>query len=284
MARKWLLSTVTFVLTGGLLLLLYSSRQAVIRSRVSPLGLAVGEPLHYADSTTNAQHWRWEFGQGDTSVLARGVFRYSQPGTYKVRLTVDGRYSRLFTVHVKAPLLDRDTTIRLLGPKVGHQDEKLTFQTFGAPAHKFAWKFGESGQIDSREPTAFYTYTQPGTYYVKLTTDVARHPLVQKINILPRYSPFTQPVDTMADDIRWRLQRIAKGEDVNEQYTYLLAHYLCNQADVPVVAGSLPPNDFYSYCMNLQFDPNWIIDAVTVEANPVTECTAKLVVTQHKDE
>ncbi|RZK62899.1 MAG: PKD domain-containing protein [Hymenobacter sp.] len=285
MSRKWLLSTLTFVLTGGLLLLLLlRSAHQVVRARLGPLGLAVGEPLHFADSTTDAQHWYWEFGQGNVSMAQRGVFRYQHPGTYRVRLSLDGHYSRVFTVRVKPPLVRRDSTIRLLGPTVGHQDEKLTFQTFGAPAHKYAWKFGETGQIDSRDPTAFYTYAEPGTYQVQLITDVARHPLVQKIRILPRYSPFTQPADTTADDIRWRLQRIANGQQVNQQYTYLLNRYLCGKADAPVVAGSQPPTDFYSYCMNLQFDPDWVIDAVAVEASATTACTDKLVVTQHKGE
>ena len=286
MSRKWLLSTITFVLTGGLLLLwfYYSSRQVVVRARVGPLGLAVGEPLHYADSTTNAQHWYWEFGQGNASMAQQGIFRYQHPGIYRVRLSIDGHYARMFTVRVRTSLVHRDSTIRLLGPKVGYPDEKLTFQTFGAPAHQYAWRFGESGQIDSREATAIYTYTKPGVYKVQLTADVARHPLVQKIRILPRYSAFIEPVDTTADDIRWRLQRIANGQQVNQQYTYLLNRYLCGKPDAPVVAGSAPPTDFYSYCMNLQFDPDWVIDAVAVEDNPTTACTDKLVVTQHKGE
>lgn len=286
MARKWLLSTSTFILTAGLLLL-YSSHQAVLKSRVWPLGVAVGEPLHYLDSTTDAHSWHWEFGQGETSLAPRGEFYYRRPGTYKVRLTVDGHHESLFTVSVKAPL-HRDSTIRLLGPTEGSVDEKLTFQTFGAPAHKYTWYFGQSGQIDSHEAVVFYAYTKPGTYLVRLATDVTPRLLQQKITIRPRYSPFVQPADTAADDIRLHLQRIADGQQVNQQYTYLLNRYLCGQADAPVLAGALPPSDFYSYCMNLQFDPNWVIDAAKVEVDTLrglgTACTARLIVTQHKNE
>lgn len=282
MSQRWLLSTATFILTAGLLLLLYSSRRVEVRARVWPQGLLVGEPLRYTDSTTAARSWHWEFGQGNSSLAPRGEFYYSHAGTYRVRLVVDGEYKQLFTVTVRAPQR-RDSTIRLLGPIEGFEGEKLTFHTFGAPANKYAWKFGETKQIDSHEATAFYAYTKPGTYTVELTTDVTRRVLKQKIIIQPRYSSFVQPTDTTVEDILWRLRRIAKGQQVNQHYTYVLKHYLCNEASAPVLAGSLPPSDFYSYCMNLQFDPGWIIDAVAVETDTATACTAKLVVTQHKN-
>jgi hypothetical protein len=283
MSRKWLLSTATFALTAGLLLLLYSSRRVEVAARVWPQGLVVGEPLRYIDSTASAHSWHWEFGQGNSSLAPRGEFYYAHAGTYKVRLTVDGEHQRLFTITVRAPLR-RDSTIRLLAPSEGYEGEKLTFQTFGAPANKFSWKFGETKQIDSHEATVFYAYTKPGTYTVELTTDVTNRIMRKKITILPRYSSFVQPTDTTVEDILWRLRRIAKGQQVNQHYTYLLTHYLCNEANAPVVAGSAPPSDFYSYCMNLQFDPGWIIDAVAVETDTTTDCTAKLVVTQHKND
>lgn len=283
MSRKWLLSTATFALTAGLLLLLYSSRRVEVMARVWPQGLVVGEPLRYTDSTTTAHSWHWEFGQGNSSLAPRGEFYYPHAGTYKVRLLVDGQYQRLFTVTVRAPLR-RDSTIRLLAPTEGYEGEKITFQTFGAPANKVSWKFGETKKIDSHEATVFYAYTKPGTYIVELTTDVTNRPMRQKITILPRYSSFVQPTDTTVEDILWRLRRIAKGQQVNQHYTYLLTHYLCNEANAPVLAGSSPPSDFYSYCMNLQFDPGWIIDAVAVETDTTTDCTAKLVVTQHKND
>ncbi|MGI4743372.1 MAG: PKD domain-containing protein [Janthinobacterium lividum] len=293
MSRKWLLSTVTFVLTAGLLLLLYSAREVELKSRVWPRVLVAGEPLNYIDSTyaaaTSGHSWRWEFGQGDSALAPQGVFYYPQPGTYRVRLTVDGQYQHLFTVVVKAPL-PRNTTIRLLGPKEGYVGEKLLFQTFGAPAQKFSWKFGDNKKASSHEATTFYTYDKPGTYIVELATDVTKDPLRQKITILPKYSTFVQPADTMDDDIRARLQRIADGRQVNQQYTYLLNRYLCGKTDALVVAGEQPPSDFYSYCMNLQFDPDWVIDAAAVEVDSARNlkgrstggCTAKLVVTQHK--
>ena len=262
----------------------YTPRRGSVQALVEPLGLAVGEPLYYADSTNSVHHWYWEFGQGSTSTTQQGIFRYTRPGTYLVRLTLNGHRARVFTIYVKPARIMRDSTIRLLGPRVGYPDEKLAFQTLGAKAHKFAWQFGESQQIDSRDPMVFYTYTKPGTYRVQLTTDVARYPLVQEVKILPRYLPPSPPAATNTDDIKWRLQRIAKGQRVNQQYAYLLAHYLCGKANTPVIAGSSPPINFYSYCMNLQFDPHWVIDSVAVENNATMVCTSKLIITQHKEE
>lgn len=284
MSRKWLLSTATFTLTAGLLLLfLYSSREVELQSHVWPQRLLVGELLHYSDSTTAAHSWHWQFGQGDSSLAMQGTFFYPKPGTYNVLLTVDGKYKKLFEVVVKAAA-PRDSTIRLLGPTEAYIDEKLTFQAYGAPANRFFWNFGDQKKTDLHDATVFYAYDQPGTYIVELKTDVTRRPLRQKITILPKYSSFVQPVDTTNDDILWRLRRIAKGQQVNQQYNYLLTRYLCNEADAPVVAGSLPPSDFYSYCMNLQFDPGWVIDAVEAETDTATACTTRLVVTQHKSD
>ncbi len=283
MSHRWLLSTLTFLLAGALLLL-YSPRRAAVEALVEPLGLAVGEPLHYADSTDNAQHWYWEFGQGSSSTAQQGVFRYTHPGTYLVRLTLDGRRTRVFTVHVTPARVRHNLSIRLLGPRVGYPDEKLAFQALGTAARKFAWQFGESQQVDSHEAMAFYTYTKPGTYRVQLTTDVTQEPLVQQVQILARYQPPTPPAAPNTNDIKWRLQRIAKGQHVNRQYAYLLANYLCGKANTPVVAGSAPPTNFYAYCMDLQFDPHWVIDSVAVENSAASACLQKLIVTQHKEQ
>ncbi|OUJ74803.1 PKD domain-containing protein [Hymenobacter crusticola] len=294
MQRKWLLTGGTFALTGGLLLLLHQhSSTMVLQAQVHPLGLAVGEPLYVADSTAGATKWHWQFGQGSTSAQQQDTFHYKTPGTHLIRLTVTDTASHdsvssQFTVQVLPRPAPPAPFVRLLADTVGHEGQRLTFQTTGAPVRSFAWEFGETNQVDSHDPTAFYTYTKPGWYTVTLNTDATMKPLKQRIHILPHFRPFVKPVDQAAGkrthDIQWRLQRIANGHQVNQQYAYLLKRYFCGKPNTLVVAGSLPPNDFYSYCMNLQFDPGWTIDAVAVEPDTVTQCITKLLVTQHKGE
>lgn len=281
--RKWILTGATFVVTALLLGLLYwRNRGPVVRAGVTPLGVMVNQPIYFADSTSGATEWRWEFGQGSDDRSQRGQFFYSQPGLYQIRLTVDGKQQQTFTVKVRPAPTRRDSLVRLLGPTVAYQDEKLSFTTFGASPGKFAWKFGETGLVDSREPTALYSYVEPGTYTVTLTTDITQRPLTQKVRVMPRYSRFTVPVDTTAEDIRWRLQRIANGQQVNSQYSYLISHYLCGNPDFPVIANGQPPRDFYSYCMALQFEGRNLIDAVALEGGLNGSCLTKMTITQHK--
>ena len=286
-SRKWLLALTTLGLFGGLWSLLYWRQQLVLRAQVYPQGLAVGEALTYADNTypDNADgksHWRWEFGQGSVSQARAGTFHYDSAGTYLVRLLVDDKLKRKFLVRVKESPARPDTLIRLLAPTVGYPDEQLMFQTTGATAHQFTWYFGD-GAPPSHDPVTFHAFAQPGTYRVKLKTDVARHDLTQEIRIESRFSIHDKitVVDSTDEDIRRHLQHIANGEEVNGHYEYLLNKHL-RQPNVPVAAGALPPSDFYSYCMNLQFDSGWVIDAVVAERASSTSPVTKLSVTQHK--
>jgi hypothetical protein len=287
LSRKWTLTAGTFLLIGCLLLLrLYFYRhQAKLHSYVGPLVLAAGEKLVYVDSSTAATTWRWEFGEGSVSTRPRGTFHYRHAGTYLVRLTVNNKLRQLFKVQVKQPLA-HISALRLVGPSEGYQDEKLAFQAYGGNVHSYAWRFGESHRVDATEPAAIYAYTTPGTYQVQLRTDdgtTLRH----TVRIVPRNEALAPaPASAMlpADNIRWRLQRIANGKQVNRQYQYLLTRYLCGQANVPVVAGDLPPRDFYTYCMSLQFDPGWTIDSVALTPALSPSCVGKLVIMQHKSE
>ncbi len=283
-SRKWSLTAGTFLALGGLLLLLLylHGRRVVLFAHAGPLVLTAGEPLAYADSSAVATNWRWEFGQGSQSRQQKGVFRYPRAGTYLVRLTVNNRFVRTFRVRVKPHQLP-PAPLRLVGPSEGYQDEKLTFQAFGRPASKYSWQFGESGHADAGEPTVIYAYTKPGTYVVELRTDALAPILRHTVRIVPRLGTFSPRSPPPGDNIRGYLQRIADGQQVNRQYLYLLKEYLCGQASVPVVVGELPPRDFYTYCMNLQFDPGWTIDSVALEPPTGSGCVRKLTVVQHKN-
>lgn len=284
-SRKWSLTAGTFLVLGGLLLLrLYVHRHTVVLlAHAGPLVLTAGEPLSFADSSTAATRWRWEFGQGSQSTQQRGVFRYYRAGTYLVRLTVNDRFVRTFSVRVKPAPLPL-APLQLVGPSEGYQDEQLTFQAFGRPASKYSWRFGESGHIDAAEPTVIYAYRKPGRYVVELRTDATAPVLRRAVRIVPRFGTFSPRPVPPVDNIRWHLQRIADGRQVNRQYLYLLNEYLCGQASVPVVVGESPPRDFYAYCMNLQFDPGWTIDSVALEPPAGTGCVRKLTIIQHKSQ
>lgn len=160
-----------------------------------------------------------------------------------------------------------------------------------AGPNSFSWRFGASGQIDSRDQTAIYSYpavenyTHPQQYTVELMTDVTKYPIRQRVTVIRGFNKFAPTVDSLditGNDFRKRLQSIANGQSFNVHYNYLLEKYLCRQNNAIVRINDAKANDFYSYCMGLQFDRGVRIDAVAVVTDTVTSCVRRLNVTQHK--
>lgn len=294
MNSKMTLSAKAFLLTAGILLVLYwYTSELDIQARVYPIQQVVGQPIRYTDSTGQAEQWRWEFGNGQESWRSRGIIYYYQPGTYLIRLRVNKEATRTFTVVVRPkPLTDRrDSLVRIQGPSTGYEREKLVFTAVGGGARQFTWRFGATGQIDSRDQTAIYSYpadedrSRPRTYTVELMTDVTKYPIRKQITIVRGFNRFDPPVDSLdyvGTDIRQRLQQIADGQAFNTHYNYLLRRYLCNRNGALVQINSTKANDFYSYCMGLQFDQGVHIDGVAVVSDSTTSCITRLNVTQHK--
>jgi hypothetical protein len=202
---------------------------------------------------------------------------------------VDDKYQKTFRVTVRPgpPINLRDSVVQLNGPTgdYHYQNEKLTFVATGGQSRSFAWRFGESGRIDSRDQTAIYSYAQPGLYTVVLTTDQTKYPLKQTLLIRPGFRKFNPPVDSTdlaADDIRRRLQAIADGKPFNNNYYYVLNRYLCKRDYAAVQVNTTKLNDFYSYCMGLRFDRGVQVDGVSIDSDTLTRCIFRLNVTQHK--
>ncbi|GAB4049550.1 PKD domain-containing protein [Spirosoma litoris] len=294
MNSKMTLSARAFLLTVGMLVVLYWYTSDVeIQARVYPVQQVVGQPVRYIDSTSQAEQWHWEFGDGQESPRARGVVRYYRPGTYLIRLRVNKEVTRTFSVVIRPePMVIRqDSLVQIQGPSTGYEREKLVFTAVGGRASQFTWRFGASGQVDSRDQTAIYSYpadedrSKPHTYTIELMTDVTKYPIRKQITIIRGYNKFDPPIDSLdivGSDIRRRLQQIADGQSFNSNYNYLLSKYLCNRNNSLVQINNTKANDFYSYCMGLQFDQGVHIDGVAVVSDSVTSCITRLNVTQHK--
>ncbi|QJW91628.1 PKD domain-containing protein [Spirosoma taeanense] len=294
MNSKLTLSARTFLLATVALLGLYAyTDEPKIQASIYPLQQVVGQPIRYVDSTMQAEDWHWEFGNGQEARREKGLFTYFKPGTYLIRLTVNESTSKTFTVVIKPkPVSNSENAIvRIQGPKSGFEEEKLVFTAVGGQAKQFTWRFGASGQVDSREQTAIYSYPReenygrPRRYTVELMTDVTKYPIQQQVTIYRGYNKFDPPIDSLdliSGDIRQRLQFIADGRPFNNNYNYLLQKYLCNHNNTLVRTNGTKANDFYSYCMGLQFDRGVRIDAVSIASDTLTSCVVRLDVTQHK--
>ncbi|WP_097126848.1 hypothetical protein [Spirosoma fluviale] len=266
--------------------------EPTIRAKVDPIQQVEGQPIHYADSTDEEGRRHWEFGNGQESRVSKGDFYYYKAGTYLIRLTIDNKLTKTFSVVItpKKIVQAQDSLVKIKGPSSGYEREKMVFTAEGGGARQFSWRFGASGQIDSRDQTAIYSYpmvesyTPFQTYRIELMTDVTKYPVVKEVRVFKGFNKFAPTIDSLditGNDVKRRLQLIADGQSFNVHYNYLLKRYLCEKNNTIVRINEAKINDFYSYCMGLQFDRGVRIDGVTVTADSLTSCLVRLNVTQH---
>jgi len=234
-----------------------------------------------------AKQWLWEFGNGDMSDKKSGEYTYREPGSYRIRLTVNNSIQREFLVNVREPVhLERDSLIRISAPETGMQDEHIVFRGLGQ-ASDWRWSFGETGLTDSRDQVAIYSYRRPGTYSVELMTEDTKYPIRHEIRILPKYQEDETDVRVgMGNDIRERLQAIVDGKPFNANYNYIMNRYLCKNPNIIVTINEEKKNDFYSYCQGLKIveKNNLTIMEVTVFPDEKrTGCLKSFKVTQIKN-
>lgn len=260
---------------------------------VYPSSVAVGDTLLFEDKTQFAKTKRWNFGDGTTSDKSSGIHFYNKPGYYQVTLIIDNKYSKSFPVMVSARGIPKpkDTTkIRTTidAQSQGMQFENIQFRAI-SDAKQFAWKFGETGNTDSKEKLAIYSYKNPGDYVVTLYTDENVEPVLHRIKILPAYDALDQEEVSVEDaykkiddDFKYHLQQIAAGNNFNTHYNYLLRTYLCNNENTVVKVSNSKVNNFYMYCAGLQFDKNNVIQTVKVNFDDSQNCVTKVDINQSK--
>jgi hypothetical protein len=261
-----------------------------IAASVYPLEVEQGAAVNFADSTKGAGSWIWEMGNGDMFKGQSGHYFYQQAGKYRIRLTVDGKLEKRFTVNVYSPGGKEYASqlVKITAPTTAMQGEYVTFRGEG-PSKEWRWEFGESGAVDSREKTAVYKYSEPGTYEVLLSTEETYYPVRHTIEIESHYADDdTLNVETMiGNDIREKLQAIVDQKPFNKNYNYVLNTYLCDNPHTLVVVNNTKKNDFYSYCQGLKLigRKRTRIENVLIDMDEEdTYCIVKLIVIQTEGE
>lgn len=298
--KKNIIIAVVSTLLVASLIAIWLQRKSVNPDDISavafPANLTVGDSLKFEDKTNNAKTKKWDFGDGKTSEKNSGVHFYAKPGFYEVKLTIDNKYTKVFPILVSNSILDQtpfiDNAASIDGPSQAMQLENVIFRGISSTAKSFHWKFGESGQIDSRDKMGFYSYKKPGNYIVTLFTDDAE-PVTQQIRVLPAYNAIelVEPEIIAAepdvesdidDDLKKVIQQIANGNNFNSNYNYLLRSYMCNNDNVAVTVNEAKVKNFYYYLTGLQFDKNNIIQEVKATYDNQQNCIIKLEITQSK--
>lgn len=281
------------LLLTGLIFLFKSSmfEKRAVDARLLKGEIFLNENLVYTDNTPGAKKWVWEFGNGAKASTQNGSYHYDKPGSYIVRLTVDGELREQFPLNVLDTVRTTiDSVLTISGPTAGLVNEEVRLEGEGQ-GRDFEWSFGETGRVDVKGKTALYTYRAPGRYMVKLRTDKSRRPIFHTILIT---DPNAEIADDLVapgdgerktiDDIRARLQAIANGADFNSNYYYLINKYMCGNEKVSVnieMNGKRKQTDFYSYCMGLTFGGEIAVDEAQLTIKPNSTCASLINIKQH---
>ncbi len=128
-----------------------------------------GATATFENTSTNANSYLWDFGDGNTSTEAHPQHTYTQDGTYTVTLTASnscGTSTSVQTVVIVTPPTAGFTAAPTLG--CGPLTVQFT-NASSSNAVSFYWEFPGGTPSSSTEPNPVVTYEQPGIYSVVLT-------------------------------------------------------------------------------------------------------------------
>jgi PKD repeat protein len=120
----------------------------------------------FDNTSTDANSYHWDFGDGQSSIERNPTHTYRVPGTYRVRLTATGdggtdRSTRFVTVLVTP------TAYMLVAPNYVYvNDEHVVTFNLSVSGDKYLWNFGDNNYSNEFEPS--HVYTQAGIYDVSL--------------------------------------------------------------------------------------------------------------------
>ncbi|PWJ44002.1 PKD domain-containing protein [Sediminitomix flava] len=125
----------------------------------------------FANASSDASSYAWDFGDGNTSTDESPVHTYTDPGIYDVKLTAadetDQSNSKIVSVTVLEIMLIADFTVTYSETK----PLEVSFSNISENAVSYAWDFGDENT--STEESPVHEYATGGDYTVTLTaTDI----------------------------------------------------------------------------------------------------------------
>ncbi len=170
----------TITLTG---VSMFNQCEAIYTSTITVLDLpaAIFEPstvygcapldVSFANYSTNAQFYQWNFGDGNTSIDETPSHVFEEPGTYEVQLMatdLNGCFEdfTIFNITVRPKpeaLFDYERSQSCGLPAV------INFENLSEGGEAFEWSFGEGTTSVFTNPV--HTYTEAGVYEVLLVAN-----------------------------------------------------------------------------------------------------------------
>lgn len=121
--------------------------------------------ISFVNESENADSYKWDFGDGATSIEKNPQHYYTLNGTYKVKLT--GKNINGETELIKEVKIDNapKPTAKFSFNNIGNG--KISFSNESGNADSYHWDFGDGATSTEKNPQ--YSYLKNGDYKVKLT-------------------------------------------------------------------------------------------------------------------
>jgi gliding motility-associated-like protein len=138
----------------------------------APLTVCIGEDIQFTNQTDTSTSLLWNFKDNSTSTLTNPIHAYAAAGTYQVQLKAFRQYSSGLTcldsiskpVTIVSKLPGAFTASATISDCVPFT---VTFTNQSLPSNNTTWDFGNGNSGTGN--TVTYTFTQVGTYVVKMT-------------------------------------------------------------------------------------------------------------------
>jgi len=162
-----------------------------------PEGICEGTAALFADNTTFAASWLWDFGDGSEATDRDVTHTYAAAGEYEVSLTVTNSYGCTASLNTVVEVYS--SQIDWLLPDMLCVGTEAEFEDQSEDAISWTWNFGDGESSSEQNPA--HSYAESGTYTVVLMMTSASgctSMISDEIEVTPVLIDWTLPVDICA--------------------------------------------------------------------------------------
>ena len=165
----------------------------------APATVCAGTSVSIQDnSTTGANSWSWNFGNGHTSQQQNPSITYFNPGTYTITLTAGNTSSGCqSTITKQITVLPPPIISFTANPLTGCTPATITFTNNSSPGTSYTWDYGDGQTATGQNPPP-HIYTSEGIYTVTLTMTGANGCTASKV-VTDMIQVFPVVADFIAD-------------------------------------------------------------------------------------
>ena len=123
--------------------------------------------VQFSNKSLHAKSFLWDFGTGETSSSFSPEYTFTQPGQYKIKLTITDENGNT-NVKIKDITVlaspKADLSIDIANSKI--ERKAILFKNLSSNAVSYKWQFGDKSMSEEKQPV--HSYNDFGIYNVKL--------------------------------------------------------------------------------------------------------------------